>query len=227
MNPDVETTLSACRFFSAVTGAARERLVSMARLRRFSRGQLLFSEGDPCPGVYAVESGLVRVFKLSASGKEHVLHFAAPGSTFLEVAAIGGFRCPASAEALAESTCVLLPAEAFTRALAEDHGLCLQLLGGLAAWVRQLVGQLEDVTLRDAAGRLARYLLSLGSPDAPGVSLPVRKKDLAQHLNLTSETLSRALRRLSDGGLIALEEDGGIRLADRPSLAALAEGADL
>ena len=71
--------------------------------------------------MYVVGQGLVRVFKTGAGGKEHVLHMVGPGDSFAEVAAIGKFSLPASAEALKKTTCVLLPQERFRKALAEDQ----------------------------------------------------------------------------------------------------------
>lgn len=128
---DAASILANCRFFAAVRGPSLDRLRSMAIVRSYERGHTIFRQDDPCPGVFVVGTGLVRVFKTSPAGKEHVLHLVAPGGTFAEVAAIGGFDCPAFAEALEDSTCVLLPAGPFARALQEDHQLCLQLMG---AW---------------------------------------------------------------------------------------------
>jgi CRP/FNR family transcriptional regulator len=216
--------LSNCRFFAGVKGAHRDRLLAMAQLREFARGEMVFRQGDDCPGVFIVGTGLVRVFKTAPNGKEHVLHLVGPGSTFAEVAAIGNFAVPAFAEALENSRCVLLPMVPFSRALQEDHALCLQLMTSMAGWVKHLVGLVEDIVLRDAAGRLARYLLS--APLAPdgSVQLPSLKRHLASHLNLTSETLSRTLRRLEDLELLSSNAEQGIRLLDRQGLAEMAEG---
>ena len=103
MPRDPRAILSACKLLCHVRGPAQERLVGMSRRQSFTRGERVFKEGDACPGVYIVDSGLVRVFKIAPNGKEHVLHLVSPGATFAEVAAIGGFPCPAHAEALADT----------------------------------------------------------------------------------------------------------------------------
>lgn len=224
MSEKVRNILTSCRFFSEVRGGSLDRLVEMARLVRYAKGALVFCQDDPCPGVFVVGSGSIRIFKTAASGKEHVLHFVDPGMTFAEVAAIGGFPCPASAEAMKASTCVLLPLGPFTRALKDDHSLCLQIMSSMAFWVRHLVGLMEDIVLRDAAGRLARHLLEAGGLGKDMFVLPSLKKDLASHLNLTSETVSRTLKRLTKAGLIEQLDGGRIRILQREDLQSLADG---
>ena len=224
MSESIRDILTSCQFFSGVRGASLDRLLSMARLKHYAKGELVFRQDDPCPGVFVVGSGSIRIFKTAPAGKEHVLHFVGPGLTFAEVAAIGGFACPAFAEATKESTCVLLPTEPFTRALRDDHALCLQLMSSMAFWVRHLIGLMEDIVLRDAAGRLARHLLEACGSEGETFTLPSLKKDLASHLNLTSETFSRTLRRLGEAGLLQQLDGGRMRILNRGDLENLANG---
>jgi CRP/FNR family transcriptional regulator len=222
---DTLAALKRSSLFRGLSPRSFEILADMALWKRFSKGEQIFWQGQPCPGVFCVVTGRVRVFKVAPSGKDHVLHFAEPGSTFAEIAVMGSFPTPANAEAIDDSLCVLLPTAPFQEALRSHHELCLGLLQGMAGWVRQLVGLLEDVVLRDASGRLARHLLE--AADAEGeewFQLRILKKDLASHLNLTSETLSRTLRRLADAGLIDLGEGQRIRLLQRDALREVASG---
>lgn len=220
---EIADTLAACAFFSQVDGPTRKRLARMAVWRAYGKGEVIFQDGDAAPGVFIVASGLVRVYKLAPSGKEHVLHLASPGMTFAEVAVLGNFPCPAFAEALEETTCLLLPVEPFMRALREDHELSLQILSSMAMWVKSLVSLLEGIVLRDAAGRVSGYLLQAHADQGAAISLPGLKKHIASHLNLTSETLSRTLRQLRDERLIG-ETDAGLVIHDVRGLQRIAEG---
>jgi len=217
--------LRKCGLFMGLDEASLALLTREAVTRRFARGQMIFLAGDECPGLFVVGEGQVRIYQIAPSGKTHVLHFAGPGRTFAEVAAMGGFRCPAFADAVEDTVCAMIPTHRFMSLLRTNHALCLQLLTGMSLWVRQLVGLLEDIVLRDASGRVAQYLLRADPTGGQGeFTLPTLKKDLASHLNLTSETLSRTLRRLADTGLIEMGYGGQIRILNTEALQDVAEG---
>jgi CRP/FNR family transcriptional regulator, dissimilatory nitrate respiration regulator len=226
VNPTYASVLKQCGLFRSLTEESIQLLAACARQVQYPKGTLVFAEGDPCPGIYCVSEGLVRIFKTSPAGKEHILHFAAPGMTFAEVAVLGDFPCPAHAEAAEDTACVLLPTAEFRKLILENHELCIQLLGGMARWVHHLVGLMEDLVLRDALARVAAYLLRAQSQNsAEDISFSsLLKKDIASHLNLTSETLSRSLRRLSELGTIELGDPKHIEIIDVPQLRQIAEG---
>ena len=115
MAANIIDILQSCDLFAALNPAGFRRLAAMGRICQFRKGQLIFRENDPCPGVYVIGQGQVRIFKTGSGGKEHVLHIVGPGGSFAEVAAIGGFAVPASAEAIKKTTCMLLPFERFSR----------------------------------------------------------------------------------------------------------------
>lgn len=213
----ISRILAATALYPVLEDPARGRLLASAELRQAPAGSFLFQQGDPCPGVIVVGSGQVRVVQLAPNGKEHLLRLVEEGDSFAEVAVIGGFACPASAQAAEAVEYVLLPTAVVRELIAQDHGFCRRLLMNLACRVRSLVGLMEDVVLRDAVGRIARHLVEHGDRATGEIHLPGSKKDLASHLNLTPETFSRALRRLREHGLIG-EQGASICIRDRRGL---------
>jgi CRP/FNR family transcriptional regulator len=210
--------LSRCEFLRGLSPKWIGVLAENAVEHSYLRGERIFTQGQECPGMFIVGRGLVRVYKVGSTGKEHVLHLAAPGQTFAEIAVIGGFECPANAEAAEDCEVVCLPREFLQGLLQREHELCLQLLSSMALWVRQLIGLLEDIVLRDATARVASHLLHAAEGKDVFV-LKMLKKDLASHLNLTSETFSRSLRRLTESGAIELTDGSKVTLLSRETLA--------
>lgn len=217
--------LSRCQLFAQLHPTRQQRLAGLARLCRFDKGQLIFRQGEPCPGMYVVGSGMVRMFKTAPNGKEHVLHIILPGNSFAEVAAIGGFACLANAESIAPSVCAFLPLDLFRQQMAEDHQLCLEMMTGLSFWVRHVITLLEDIVLRDATGRIARFLLESELAEDGTAKLPALKRYVASHLNLTSETFSRTFGRLIEAGLIVELDNNRVQLLNRERLQEVSEGA--
>ena len=101
------------------------------------------------------------------------------------------------------------------------------MMTGITLWARRLVTLIEDIALRDAAGRVARFLLELAESKSAAegvIKLPGLKRHVASHLNLTSETFSRTLRRLIDTGLIAEIDASRLRLLHPKKLRQVADG---
>lgn len=220
---DKAAILANCSLFHGVSAKHHRRLAEMARKVVLPTGALVFKQDDPCPGIYCVGSGTVRIYRVGASGKEHTLHLAGPGQTFAEVAVIGQFVCPAYAEVTRDAQCALLPATSILAMIRDDHAFCVELLVGMSQWVRHLTGRLEDLVLRGADGRVARHLLQAKADSRGTVGLDGLKKHVASQLNLTSETFSRVLRRLVNAEVVELVDGRRLRILDADALQVLSE----
>ncbi|WP_413433335.1 Crp/Fnr family transcriptional regulator [Crateriforma spongiae] len=214
----VRDVLAACGLFQGLDDQQMLLLCDMGRRCRYRAGETVFQQQTPCPGIFVVDRGLVRVFRSGPNGQQHVLHLCGPNQTFAEVAAIGGFPLPASATAAESTECVLIPTDRLHTELSSNHALCHQLLTGMAFWVRHFVQLVEDIALRDAMSRVTRLLCDLPCDANGRIALPGSKKDIANHLNLTSETFSRVLRRLMEKQVIESEGSRAIRVLDADAL---------
>ena len=76
MNEEARNIITQSRFFRGLTEDSIARIHSMARLKRYRHGEMIFREGDACPGIFIVGNGSVRIFRTAPSAKQHVLHIA-------------------------------------------------------------------------------------------------------------------------------------------------------
>ena len=189
--------------FAGLTEADLDDLMEVVRIQEHVRGELLFSEGEAAEGFFIVLDGKVKVYKLSAEGKERILHIIHPGGTFAEAAIFGDGLYPAYAEPLQASKLLFFPKDGFLGLLRRNSQIAINMIAGLSKFLRQFANQIEDLTFKDVPSRLARYLLELSSGGKKTtVTLPVSKSQLASNLGTVSETLSRTLRKLADDDLI-------------------------
>ena len=198
------TMIRQCHLFAGLSDDNIKLLSSIIRVKKFVRGDLLFEEGSQAIGFYVVAKGKVKIYKLSAEGKERLLHIVHPGNSFADAAIFDDGCYPAFAETLTETTLLFFPKRDFLDLLHSHSQLAINMIAGLARYLRQFTVQIEDLTFRDVPARLARYLLSLAGNNGSAVVLPLSKAQLASNLGTTSETLSRTLRKLSDEELIAV-----------------------
>ncbi len=194
-----------CHLFYGVTEIDLQLLLSILRIRKFKKGEILFEEGADAEGFYIVASGKVKVYKLSPDGRERILHVVQAGHSFAEAAIFDDGRYPAFAETLQPATLLFFPKQEFLDLLHLHSQLAINMIAGLSHFLRQFTLQIEDLTFRDVPARLARYLLSIYDEKLVLISLPVSKTQLASNLGTTSETLSRTFRKLSDDEIISVQ----------------------
>lgn len=196
--------MQALAYFEDLKPPDVEALAAQTARRSFGAGETIFLEGDPAAGLWMIERGSVKIYKLSADGTEHVLRMFSDGDTFNDIAALDGGGNPANAAALTDLVTWVLPPDALTGAMLHNSALALRIARVLAQRVRGLVRQIEDLTLYSVVVRLARFLLI--QADDPSLSAPgVTRTVIAAHLATTPQTISTALRELESTGAIQFD----------------------
>ena len=220
--------LAQTSLFSGLTAGQLDQLHAITQQREVRKGEAVFWEGEEGIGFYIVAEGLVKIFKLSAEGKEQILHIYGPGHPFGEVAVFAGRHFPANAQAVENSRLIFLPRSDFIGLITASPSLAMNMLGMLSMRLRQFTIQVENLSLKEVPGRLASYLIYLaGEQNSSGtVSLPVSKGALASLLGTIPETLSRIFNKMASQGIIAVQ-GGEISLLDREALEELAQSGRL
>ena len=190
-----------------------------------SKGESFFSEGDEANGFYIILSGKVKVFKLSADGKEQIFHILETPEPFGEAAVFAGENYPACAQALVQTQVLFIPSRSFVDLISKEPSLALSMLALLSMRLRKLTTLVENLSLKEVPSRLAAYLLLLNDRNGSksSIELDVSKNQMASLLGTIPETLSRILKRMADEELIKADART-ISILDKDGLADLAEG---
>lgn len=178
-------------------------LLELGTERRLESGSVLFRENDPIRGFYWVEEGAVRVFQLSFAGREVEVGRFGPGEMVATALCLARERFPLFAQAAPRARVVFLPKEPALRRIASDPVLARHFLGVLAERCQGLQEKVQLQAFHDVRERLLRYLVQECPHDGRcRFRLTRSKREIAQILWTTPETLSRTLRALSEEGLV-------------------------
>lgn len=221
----IETSMRAIPLFQGLSSSAREALTGIVRHRRFQKGGVIFSEGESGHGFFVVTGGRVKIFKLSAEGKEQILHIFAAGEPFGEVAVFTGRHFPAHAMALEAAATLYFPRDDFINLISSHPDVALNMMAVLSRRLHTFTDLIENLSLKEVPGRLAAFLLYQCAPDVgtDTIRLDISKAQLASILGTIPETLSRIMARMVQDGLIKLQAKREIEIVDRRLLKDLAQ----
>lgn len=224
----IAVALRRAQLFAGLTDEEMESLSARAVRKLYQPGEMLFSEGDACAGLYVVAKGHVRIFKTSSGGREQVLGVDGPGSSVAELPVFDGGNYPASVIAVDEAEMIFLSRREFQSFCLEHPKVALKVIAVVGSRLRRLVGIIEELSFTTVRQRvialLLRYCEEFGRETPRGVEfqLPGSHQELANEIGTVRELVSRNLGRLQAEGLVEVE-GRDIVVRNRKALAILQE----
>ncbi|HEX7285335.1 MAG TPA: Crp/Fnr family transcriptional regulator [Candidatus Angelobacter sp.] len=196
--------------FADLSPAELNFLAERAVMREYPPGALIFTEGEPCAGLFVVEHGHVRIFKSSPGGREQVLAVEGPGSSVAELPVFDGGNYPASTAAVDHARLYFVSKQDFHSLCLVHPKVALKVLKVVGARLRRLVAIIEELSFTTVRSRLISSLLRMaksGKKTAAGVEiqLPASNQELASQIGTVRELVSRNLSRLQAERLIQME----------------------
>ncbi len=217
--------------FAGLDPAVLKTIAVRCRPKLIPAGQHVFMEGEPCVDLYVLESGRVKFYRVNVEGREQVLKvFDCPGDTFCIASAFSTGRHIVSARAAAATRLYLLDIATVNGLVREHPSMGLKLVTTAGEHLEHLVGLAEDLALKSATGRLAKYLheLALAEDAAKGEEIRLSRDrlpedELASMLGTVRVNVSRSLTNLARAGAIDIDR-GFVRIRDLAALRRIAEG---
>jgi CRP-like cAMP-binding protein len=180
-----------------------EHIVAPATATMLRPHESLFRQGDPATAFFIVIDGWVKLYRITLSGEETVIHILTKGDSFAEAVAFTGSRFPATAEAISDARVVRIPADHIVRSIRESPDIALAMIASTSQHLHHLVQQVEQLKAQSGVQRVAEFLASLAPVDQGScvIALPYDKVLIAARLGLKPESLSRAFAKLRSVGV--------------------------
>jgi len=168
---------------------------------KYRKDAEIFGEAEPADYIYQVIEGSVRTYKLLSDGRRQIGAFHLPGDIFgLENGHLHRF----TAEAIVNTTVGLVRRESLEREAGKDPAMVRNLLKMTTDNLQHVENHLLLLGRQTAPERVAAFLIEMNGrqKSAGAVALPMTRRDIADYLGLTIETVSRALRAYQRKGYV-------------------------
>jgi len=210
-------------YFSDIDHSELEPITKLVFEKTADRAEMVLLEGESDANLYFISSGVVKVFKTSAEGKEQILSIVRPGESFNDVPIFDGGPNPVSAQAMGPVLLYGIKKNNMEAILRNHPKIALNVIKVLASRVRHLVLLVEDLSFKHVIGRVAKILLEYAQ-DVADSKPRLTQRDMAAMAGTAREIVGRSLKTLEEEGTIRLDKHR-IVITDREALREMVEAA--
>lgn len=193
--------------FASLSSAERRTLARAVAIRSYPKNSVILNEGERSDSIYVIDSGKVKVLMRDEEGKEVILSILKEGDYFGELALIDELPRSASVVAMESSEMTVLSKADFLQCVANNPGIAMTVMRGLAQRLREADIKIESLALMDVYGRVARTLLQLAEPENGRLVIKEKlsQREIANMIGASREMVSRILKDLAHDGYILIE----------------------
>lgn len=190
--------------FSALDEEELLEVLLTSTHRKLKKGELLYHEGDESEKLYVISRGKVKVTKFSREGREQILRILEENDFTGELSLFSEQVAKSNAEAIETTDVCVIESTKIRELMEKRSGIAMKILKELSRRLEKTETLVETLGLMDVDEKVAKSLLAMAD-DQDVVDLGVTKKDLAAHIQMSPETLSRRLTNFEDLGIIRQE----------------------
>jgi CRP-like cAMP-binding protein len=197
-------------FFSLLNDNEMNVLLRIARVRKFNKGYVIFSEGDTRSALHILLNGKVKVSVYDEEGKEYILDLIGEGGFFGELSLFDELSGFANVIAMEETECVVLERRDFVNLLMGNPAFTVSIVKTLLTKLRSANERIIGLALLNVESRILQYLAEIG--EKSGVKVKDRmiiehgptQVEIANYCGCSRETVSRMIKNLVRKGKISV-----------------------
>ncbi len=213
--------LDILKSFSYCSGLSQANVDSVKRFffdKSVGKGEIILLDGEAPEALFFVVSGIVKIFKTSAEGKEQIINILRPMQSFNDAPVIDGGTHQVSAQAMTPVILYGIKNDHFKSILRDYPQVAINASRVLCGQVRHLLSLIEDLSFKTVISRVAKILLEPTIGDTP---VRLTQQDMAAIAGTAREMIGRSLKALESEGFIRLERQR-IIIADKKGLGGIA-----
>jgi len=204
-------------YFRGLDDVTLENISRLMKIKVVDKHEVIWLEQEPAKTMYFVASGMIKLFKTSAGGREQILRLIHPGDCFGHAGVFNGGSNPESAQAIVLSVLYGISENDLKTLLEENRQLADNTIKLLATEMHHYMSLIEDLSLRCVSGRLAKMLLTDNNKASCDTSLVLTRSDMAAMTGTVREVIGKSLKALEDKGVIRYDRHK-IIIRDREAL---------
>lgn len=196
--------------FSSFDQEEIARVSSLIVRREYKKGELIIMEGAVIESLVIINSGRVKAYRNTSSGREHILYIFSEGDFFGEKNLLQNRAATYNAEALEDTGICTIHKKAFQELMREYPELSFKVMEELCNRLVRLENTIESMGTRNVELRVNSVLLEFarkyGRAESGGIliELPMSREGIANYIGLTRETVSRKMSLLQEEGIIEM-----------------------
>jgi len=219
-NEKHKSCVSLVPIFNHLEDAQMDEIMLTAQSVTFKKREIIYHSGDKSDALYIVYNGKIKIYHLSASGKEQLVRLLLPGDFTGELALVKESNHKAYAEAMVDTKVCMIKRNDIQSLLLKYPSIAAKILTEFSTRLEQSEQQTTRFATEKVETRISLFLAECIEDEEQSreINLPMSKKDLASYLGTTPETISRRLADLEDQGLIKQKTQRKIDILDLDGL---------
>lgn len=211
--------ISIVPIFNHLEPARMEEIVKTTTSLKFEKGETIYRAGDVSEQLYIVHKGLVKIYRLSETGKEQLIRVLEPGDFTGELSLFSASVHDSYAEAMETTEICMMNRADLQQFLLKYPEISLKVLTEFSNRLAETEKQAASIAMDTVDKRLASYIISLfEKTKEKTITLPMSRKDLASYLGTSPETISRKLTEFEKEEWIYQTNRRNIRIIDVEAL---------
>lgn len=207
--------------FNNLTNEEMEEVSNITTHKKYRKYETIYLAGEKSERLYVINSGKVKITRISAeTGKEQIIRILEPGDFMGELSLFNSSILESNAETLEETSICIIEGNKLKNIINDYPDIAIKILEAISNRLKKAENLIESLGLHDVEQRIANILLDM--EDNNIIKLKIAKKDLAAHIGISRETLSRRLTSMEDLNIIKQKGQRNIYILNREKLEEMA-----